>query len=610
MKYFFKLWLPINLFFFFFIILVSPLTYAQENIDLKKQLATELKAQGLTGAVWSTVRDGEIFTDSWGIRNMDEQSPLTSNDLVNVGSVTKTVLATGILLLVTEGELTLDTPVGKILPEIKFKNAWDTPVTVRHLMDHTSGLENLRLWQLFSQNVTPSTPLINTFSKYPDVLKLNTEPGTQFAYSNMGFTLLGMVIEKISGERYEDYLDDNLLAPLGMVNSTFHFVKQVGPHANPDLAMGHLDDAKPQSALPLFIRPAIQFTTNAGDMGLFLQFLLRGGMNEGKQLVSGELIDSMGKMSGTDAAINGLHKGYSLGLLKRDWHKVVGLYHTGNVVGYRAMIYLFPHQQKAFFMSVNMDHESANYENFNKIFIKSLDLIEDKPVNIGKLPENIDEWEGAYLPTISTFKTFKYLDLLTGYQIVTLSDEQLYLFPFQQEKRILYPLENHLFRTEKSTQSSHTFYKKEGELYFSDGLNTYKKINRGYLVLLWFSFIAGVAGLIFILGKGIKVLLTKKIVFIKTSIAIPFIVTVLLLVPIPLFFLQSFTAFGDKTFASVLAAIVTFILPFGMLYGMWREFLEIKNEKKYNYDFLALFSVMQLLIVLFYYGLIPLMLWV
>lgn len=610
MKYYYKVCLPKPFVLFFLLILVSPLSHAQENIELKNQLARELMNQGLTGAVWSIFKDEEIFTDSWGIKNMDEQTKLTPEDLVHVGSITKTVLATGILLLVTENKLSLDTSVEDILPEIKFENAWDTPVTVRHLMDHTSGLENLRLWQLFSQNVTPSTPLINTFSKYPDVLKLNTKPGTQFSYSNMGYTLLGMVIEKISGERYEDYLDDNLLAPLGMVYSTFHFVEQVGSQANPYLAMGHLDDAKTQSALPLFLRPAAQFTTNAEDMGLFLQFLLRGGMIDGKQLVSQELIESMGEVSGTDAAINGLHKGYSLGLVQRDWHNVVGLFHSGNVVGYRAMIYLFPRQQKAFFISVNMDRESANYENLNKIFIENLDFTKDQPVGIGKLPENIDEWEGAYLPTKNTFKTFKYLDLLTGYQMVKLSDEVLNLFPFQQDKKILYPIDKHLFRTQKSTLPSHTFYKNEGELYFSDGLNTYKKTNRGYLFLLWFSFIAGIAGLIFILAKGIRTLLSKHTVFIKTSIAIPFITTLLLLIPIPLFFLQSFTSFGDKTLASVLAALVTLILPFGILYGMWREFSVIKNNKKFSYAFLALFSVMQLLLVLFYYGLIPLMLWV
>ncbi len=610
MKYSLKIWLPVNLVFSFFIILVSPPTHAQENINLKNQLATELKAQGLTGAVWSIVKDGEIFTDSWGIKNMDKQTKLTPEDLVNVGSVTKTVLATGILLLVTEDKLSLDTPVEEILPEIKFENAWDTPVTVRHLMDHTSGLENLRLWQLFSQNVTASTPLINTFSKYPDVLKLNTKPGTQFSYSNMGYTLLGMVIENISGERYEDYLDDNLLAPLGMVYSTLHFVEQVGQQANPDLAMGHLDNAKTQSALPLFLRPAAQFTTNAEDMGLFLQFLLRGGMNDGKQLVSRELIESMGKVSGTDAALNGLHKGYSLGLVQRDWHNVVGLFHSGNVVGYRAMIYLFPLQQKAFFISVNMDREAANYENLNKIFIENLELTKDEPVGIGKLPENIDEWEGAYLPTKSTFKTFKYLDFLTGYQMVKSSGELLSLFPFQREKKILYPIDNLLFRTKKSTIPSHTFYKNEGKFYFSDGLNTFEKISRSYLFFLWFSFLAGLAGVVYTLAKGIKALLARGTRFIKTSIAIPFLAIVLLLLPIPFFFLQSFVSLGDKTVASVLAALVTLILAFGILYGLWREFRIMKSQKKFSYDFLALFSVLQLLLVLFYYGLLPLLLWV
>jgi CubicO group peptidase (beta-lactamase class C family) len=610
MKYHFKIWLPIHLVTSLFVILISPLTLAQENIDLRNQLAKELKNQGVTGAVWSIVNDGEIFTDSWGIKNMDEQTKLNPDDLVNVGSVAKTVLSTGILLLVTQNKLSLETPVEEILPEIRFDNKWDQPVTVKHLMDHTSGLENMRLWQMFSQNASPAAPLLYSFSKDPDVLNINTKPGTEFSYSNMGYTLLGLVIEKISGERYEDFLDKNLLVPLGMVNSTFHFVNQVGPEANTKLAMGHLDNKITHPALPIYLRPAGQFTTNAEDMGLFLQFLLNKGLNDGKQLVSKQLIESMGTVSGTDAAINGLYKGYSLGLLQRDWHNNVGLFHLGSIVGYRAMIYLFPLQQKAFFISVNMDSETANYENLNKILIENLALTKDNPISIGKLPENIDEWKGTYIPSKSAFKSLKYFDIITGYQIVRTTDELVNLISFQQDKKILYPTDKLLFRTQKSTIPSYTFYQKEGKFYFSDGLNTYQKINRIFLFVLWFSLFTGLAGIVFTLAKGLKALFSKGTSFIQTSIAIPFLAIVLLVLPIPFFFIQSFVSIGDKTVASVLAALVTFILPFCCLYGIWREFAVMKNKGKFGYDFVALISVMQLLLVLLFFGLIPIMLWV
>src|SRR5690606_13076553 len=122
--------------------------------------------------------------------------------------------------------------------------------------------------------------------------------------------------------------------PIGMHQSTFRFVSQEGPHADARLAMGHFEDAVTQTAVPLYLRPAGQFTTTASDMGIFARFLMGNGEIEGQPFIASHLLRAMGRPTTTEAAAAGLtDAGYGLGLNSRDRHGVVGNCHTGTTVG-------------------------------------------------------------------------------------------------------------------------------------------------------------------------------------------------------------------------------------------------------------------------------------
>jgi CubicO group peptidase (beta-lactamase class C family) len=238
----------------FLSLIFTNISNGQEDAHLKQEIQQALEEEGLTGAVWAVVNSNEEITfDAVGLKNQQTKEQLKPTDKVHIGSVTKTVLAVGILRLVSEDKINLNDPVGKYLPEINFDNKWSetNPITIRHLLDHTSGLEDLRLWQMFSGKAPPNSSLSFAFKKDSSVLRVRTKPGSVFSYSNMGYTLLGMIIEKVANEPYESYLDKHLLQPLGMLNSTFGFVSQIGDQADSDLAMGHLDDQTAFPALPI-----------------------------------------------------------------------------------------------------------------------------------------------------------------------------------------------------------------------------------------------------------------------------------------------------------------------------------------------------------------------
>ncbi|MBT8181831.1 MAG: beta-lactamase family protein [Eudoraea sp.] len=589
-------------------IFFSNISIAQEVTTLEEELKKAIASENLTGAVWSTVRGDIVTTGAMGLKNMDTKEVLENDDRVLIGSVTKTLIAAGILRLSSLGKLDIDAPVYKILPNITFDNPWReiNPVTIRDLLNHTSGIEDSRFWQVFSTKPTSTTPLEYIFSKNPSVLKVRTVPGSRFSYSNMGYSYLGLIIEKVTRESYEKYLDNNLLIPLGMNNSTFDFVTQGQENNDQTLAMGHFDNGTTQKNIPMFLRPAGQFTTTAKDMALFAKFLMSDGIINGQPFIDKELLNQMGKPTTTESYKNGLNSGYQFGLSYRDRYEVVGKFHRGNIIGYRATFYLFPEQKIAFFISFNSDSETANYEKFNTIFINHLGITKPEKLKIkDQLPPNIEEFVGFYKMNPVRFKMFAYLDLLFNSIKVKKEYNKLIIKSIQKETYALLPTGNNLFRKKDRVNSSHVLYKSNNKPIISDGLVTYEKVGSLYLVLMWLNLILGLIGIVIVLFRGFCLLFQKKLFRPNQIITFPFLSVLGLLFPIPFILNQSFLNLGDFTFANVLLAIVTGILPIAMILGsrkIWRN-------KRLTIDAVGTLFVLQWTVILIYWNLIPLRLW-
>jgi CubicO group peptidase (beta-lactamase class C family) len=581
---------------------------------LKNQINEALIEEGLTGAVWSVVdSSGKISFDAVGLNNKETGKQLKPTDKVHIGSITKTLIATGVLRLATEKKLDLNEPVEKYLLQLSFENPWKSsnPITIRHLLDHTSGLTDIRLWQIFSEKATADSPLEFAFKQNPKVLKIHTKPGSMFSYSNMGYTLLAMIIESVTKERYESYLDKNLLLPLGMTNSTFQFVSQVGNKADKNLAFGHLDNQVIYSALPMYLRPAGQLTTTSYDMAIFAKFLMSDGKINGKEFISQDFLFQMGQPQNTISKQKGLAVGYGLGTMTRDRHGYIGLAHSGNIVGYHAMFYWFPKLKKAFFISHNMDSETANYERFNEMFIKYLKL--DNTISHLKTmePKGLENWKGYYLPVFSKVEPFAYFDILSSYLKVAISDSSIIFAPFQKPEKILHQVSEKMLISDGKIEASHLVYKDEfDKVFITDGFSTYKKVSGYYLLGHWISFILGSIGLLFLLLSGIfQAIRSKRLIF-SNPIFPSFLTILILLIPIPFFYFQSFAALGDKTFASILLFISTCFLPLGLMLSVIQYLKNGLSSLKNKFGFTATVLALQWVFMLFAWGLIPFRLWV
>lgn len=174
-------------------------------------------ADEFSGAVL-VAREGEILLDQgYGLADREWRIPNDGDTKFRLGSLSKQFTAVAVMLLNERGLVDLDAPVKRYLPDAPA--TWDA-VTVRHLLNHTSGVPNFTAFSDFAaQKTLPATPasLIARFSGRP----LDFQPGEGFAYSNSGYVLLSAIIEAASGQSYADFVNDNLFQPLGMADSGY-----------------------------------------------------------------------------------------------------------------------------------------------------------------------------------------------------------------------------------------------------------------------------------------------------------------------------------------------------------------------------------------------------
>jgi CubicO group peptidase (beta-lactamase class C family) len=592
--------------------LVCTYASASEPPALQAAMQQLLQEEGLTGAVWALVSPAGDSTGAVGLANAETGEPMTTNNRVHVGSVTKTVLATGVLRLVSDGQVSLETPVSSLLPDLHFDNPWaaSDPVRVHHLLAHTAGLDNLRFWQAFSMEPAIDTPLRQAFTRDAGLLRVHTRPGSTYSYSNMGYGLLGLVIESITDQRYERYLDLNLLQPLSMHDSSFEFVSQTEINADERLAMGHFENDRTQGAVAIYLRPAGQFTTTAGDMAILAHFLMSDGTIDGDSFIAPALLSALGQPQGTEAALAGLPIGHGLALAGRDRHGVVGMCHPGTIVGFRSMLCLYPDQGKAFFVAHNTDSETADYNRFDARLIADLKIAGNAQQALpAAAPQGIADWQGFYILSPNNMQQFAWIDKVFNFAHLSWDGSRLRLKPLQAAERELVPAGGMLFQATDRTTNSHVLFESatDGRV-ISNGLRGYRQVSVLSLLPHWLSLAGGLIGLSWILLSGLGRLLAGRLQR-SAIVLLPLAAVCALSLPLPFFFQQSFLQLGDLTVASGLLALVTAFLPLAMVFGIVGYFRNKPEDRLSRIDALACCAVLQWSMVLLAVDLLPFRLW-
>lgn len=158
-----------------------------------------------------------LVMKGYGFADRDAHRPATAATVYHIGSITKQFTSSAIMRLVQQGKLSLDGDVSKYLPDVPFHGR---NITIRELLNHTSGIHSYtskKEWAAhWSEDLTPRQVVA-----FVDQDSLDFAPGTRFLYNNTGYVLLGMVIEKVTGEPYATYLQHDLFTPLGLARTSY-----------------------------------------------------------------------------------------------------------------------------------------------------------------------------------------------------------------------------------------------------------------------------------------------------------------------------------------------------------------------------------------------------
>jgi putative ATP-binding cassette transporter len=231
--------------------------------------------------------DQTVYQKQFGFANLEKREPVTATTLFELGSASKTFTALAILQLEAKGLLKLDDPVEKYLPWLKMKyRGQEVPITIRQFLHHSTGLPYYE-----SLAVIPPSREDDALEKTVKSLvgwELLTPPGQKFTYTSIGYSVLGLIIQKVSGQSYEDYMKNQLFLPLHM-NDTYLFRDKAKAHG---MAIGYKLCFKKPSAYnaPVYRgnTPGAYIITNALDLAQWLKIQMGTVENE---TITGDLIE-------------------------------------------------------------------------------------------------------------------------------------------------------------------------------------------------------------------------------------------------------------------------------------------------------------------------------
>jgi CubicO group peptidase (beta-lactamase class C family) len=242
--------------------------------EIEKAFEKFQQTRGTPGLSFGVVIDGDVvLLKSYGVRDLKSNDPVTPDTLFRIASMTKSFTAMAILKLRDEGKLSLSDPVSKWIPEfarMEYPTRDTAPVLVRQLLTHGVGLPEDNPWG--DRQLAISDAQLTDWLKQG--LPFSTPPDTAFEYSNYGFALAGRVVAKASGMPYRDYIEKQILAPLGMRTSTLE------PGAAPAnlLASGYRKSGANYSEEPSLAHGAFGamggMVTSARELGRYVAYLL------------------------------------------------------------------------------------------------------------------------------------------------------------------------------------------------------------------------------------------------------------------------------------------------------------------------------------------------
>ena len=387
------------------VLVIAPAIEAQQapadsfRIAVNRAFATWANTNS-PGCAVGVSRDGSVvYQNGYGMANLELDAPITPASIFHVASVSKQFTAMAVMLLAKDGKLSLDDDVRRHIPEIP---DYGQKITIRHLLQHTSGLRDQ--WDLlymargrFEENRITENDVLEIVGRQK---ALNFTPGTEYLYSNTGYTLAGTIVKRVSGKSLREFADERIFKPLGMNDTHFHddFTMVVKGRA---AGYSRGADGKWHVSLPNYdTYGATSLFTTVGD-------LLKWDVNVWKPTVGDEATLSAMRTSAT--LTQGDSTGYGLGISTDVYRGTRLVGHGGADAGYRTFLGRFPEHGLSVVVLCNAStaNPAALVRSVADVYIGSKLAAAATPAKgITLTRDQLAAFQGAYVNPVTGAPTF------------------------------------------------------------------------------------------------------------------------------------------------------------------------------------------------------------
>jgi CubicO group peptidase (beta-lactamase class C family) len=440
--------------------------------EFKAAVQRVLDDTGVPGAGIALVRlDGVEWAGGVGYADRDARTPVTADTHFRAGSISKTFVASALVQMYEDGEIDLNTPVAELVSDVRIDNAWmiEEPVRLIHLLEHTAGFDDMHFNELYNVSHPADLPLAEVLKINPASRVVRWRPGTRMSYSNPGYAIAGYVIEKVTGQNYEDRIAQEIFKPIGMVNSSFYLTDA----DLPNLAKGY--DARDGGPVPysqIYLRPAGNLHTSASDLGKFVQVLLNWGELPEELVIDPEYLSNMEHPRTTLASRGGLHNGYGTGLASSFVDGFPMLGHNGGIAGFLSTFAYSTSRDVGYVVLLNATHAPDALRRISRLAVRYLKSDVEPPAR----PEAqvgdgiLRQYEGYYHQANPRNQSLAFVDWLRAGQDVRVAGNRLEVDPVFGAPITLIPVANNLFRLDADPEASRAFVADDnGEMVLTGG---------------------------------------------------------------------------------------------------------------------------------------------
>jgi len=421
----------------------EPPKPAQSIQELQQQLEKILKDTHTPGMSVAIVhREGPEWIAGLGKADVAADRATSPETLFRIGSTSKAFAALSILKLANEGKLSLEDPVHKLAPEVWFQNRWEAtdPVRVVDLLEHTTGWDDMHLREYAKD--APGIGLREALDYDHHSRTSRWRPGTRMAYCNSGPAVAAYIVEKISGQRFEDYVQQNFFEPIAMKTATYF-----QPNSGKLTTLYHPDGKTPYPYWNILYRPAGSINASAKDMAAYVRFYLNRGTVDGVPVMPASSIDRMEVPTRTWAAKEGLKTGYGMSNYWSIHEGFVYHGHNGGVEGGLTEMAYLPDYGAGYFYSINAGNGDA-FEKIGKTIRAYVTRNLQRPLlpPVASLPVNAHAYAGWYTLDSPREEMAHFLDRLLGLVLVRFADGKLLASTLGERNQVSVPVSAAQFR--------------------------------------------------------------------------------------------------------------------------------------------------------------------